>query len=298
MFLEDKIFKYIVSQVRNVDVTACGTLANLLQREESDIEVAKKKISRKVLEAICRVLKSNNDEAIEIAHQIMVYIANHFQQLRKQLMHADIESLMKPLLGSSKRRVSELAKLLLDKAKFTSGEIGVIHPLCQYCKNRSEHTKVCSACKGVRYCSKECQKADWPQHKLKCADLKAYMESSPHVGTKTHDQDRTLALRYLELHIHDIEQLFQENNLGKDEGIIHLDMTRVPHTMRCLKREDYFKEIAHDEYGERTKTTVLTQMQKLTADQFIAVVLNNNTVSTFSMLGQKSLFNKFWENMK
>ena len=32
--------------------------------------------------------------------------------------------------------------------------------------------KSCAGCRGVRYCSLECQKADWPSHKLTCSGRK------------------------------------------------------------------------------------------------------------------------------
>ena len=41
---------------------------------------------------------------------------------------------------------------------------------CEQCS--AEHaTKKCGACKAVTYCSKECQKAHFRQHKKVCAQL-------------------------------------------------------------------------------------------------------------------------------
>ena len=30
--------------------------------------------------------------------------------------------------------------------------------------------KTCGRCRFARYCSKQCQKADWPEHKLVCSE--------------------------------------------------------------------------------------------------------------------------------
>lgn len=34
-----------------------------------------------------------------------------------------------------------------------------------------EGKKLCGQCCVARYCSRECQKADWPKHKIQCKDL-------------------------------------------------------------------------------------------------------------------------------
>lgn len=41
---------------------------------------------------------------------------------------------------------------------------------CTLCfEMRSEIMKKCAACKDARYCSKDCQRTDWPKHKIMCA---------------------------------------------------------------------------------------------------------------------------------
>lgn len=51
----------------------------------------------------------------------------------------------------------------------------------QGCNNSS--TMVCSACKAVRYCSKDCQKKAWKEHKKQCAkNLPTFVTS---IGKKT-----------------------------------------------------------------------------------------------------------------
>ena len=47
--------------------------------------------------------------------------------------------------------------------------IKIINKRCKTCKSKNkEDLKSCSVCKIVYYCSKECQRKDWKDHKLEC----------------------------------------------------------------------------------------------------------------------------------
>ena len=43
--------------------------------------------------------------------------------------------------------------------------------LCGFVECTKLSKQMCSSCKMIKYCSRECQKADWPQHKAKCKQL-------------------------------------------------------------------------------------------------------------------------------
>jgi hypothetical protein len=42
---------------------------------------------------------------------------------------------------------------------------------CSHCFKKVPHFKICSQCKLFKYCSPECQKSDWQEHKLVCKAL-------------------------------------------------------------------------------------------------------------------------------
>jgi hypothetical protein len=63
-----------------------------------------------------------------------------------------------------------------------NGELRPDHPtfaagkLCATCSKPAKN--VCGGCKSIRYCSVECQRADWTRHKVECHD------SSRHKGER------------------------------------------------------------------------------------------------------------------
>jgi hypothetical protein len=62
---------------------------------------------------------------------------------------------------------ARLAKALMDKCSF---------PECQNASD-SKTLSECSACRQARYCSRECQKAHWPNHKEQCKAARKALEA-------------------------------------------------------------------------------------------------------------------------
>jgi hypothetical protein len=75
--------------------------------------------------------------------------------------------------GVPENRIQELG-LKTNAIDWTSVEPGTStrkvgdRKICTSCRKKTSECKACSKCSIVPYCSKECQKSDWPIHKLFC----------------------------------------------------------------------------------------------------------------------------------
>ena len=47
------------------------------------------------------------------------------------------------------------------------------HTSCQWCKKTLSKPKICTRCRAFSYCSAECQKLHWPEHKIQCRSNRA-----------------------------------------------------------------------------------------------------------------------------
>ncbi len=117
---------------------------------------------------------------------------NKFQpyQIAEERGHSEIASLLDP--HTIKKRIPALIKQLSGKEsdkhqKASAEEVNLLKNLhnlgceenttdsklqctvCQKKPNSGTRLKRCSLCKTVRYCSQECQRADWIKHKNSCA---------------------------------------------------------------------------------------------------------------------------------
>lgn len=60
--------------------------------------------------------------------------------------------------SSGKSKVIEIVNQIMEK----------LNSECEFCGSSSKRLKVCSRCKDVRYCSRDCQVQDYKKHKKKC----------------------------------------------------------------------------------------------------------------------------------
>lgn len=68
----------------------------------------------------------------------------------------------------SKKCKREFRKILAAQYAEKTGEPSCLGFICNKCKVIKPDIKQCSGCKMVRYCSLECQKSDWKNHKPCC----------------------------------------------------------------------------------------------------------------------------------
>jgi hypothetical protein len=70
---------------------------------------------------------------------------------------------------NNKRRLFDSVKVILDHQKSTQLilEKKLEKIECSFCKLITK-TKRCGKCKTMRYCSIDCQKGDWDNHKEEC----------------------------------------------------------------------------------------------------------------------------------
>ena len=67
----------------------------------------------------------------------------------------------------AKEQRCSFARELANASSETAGAITIVDPVCYVCAH-TEDIKCCSKCKLTAYCSRRCQKRDWPRHKGEC----------------------------------------------------------------------------------------------------------------------------------
>ncbi|KAG7465642.1 hypothetical protein MATL_G00155680 [Megalops atlanticus] len=98
---------------------------------------------------------------------------------------------------------------------------------CEFCFTRREGLSKCGKCKQAFYCNVDCQRGDWPMHKLECSAMCTYGENwSPSetvrlvariitkqkTVTERTASERVLALREFEAHLDKLDNEKREMN--------------------------------------------------------------------------------------
>jgi len=83
---------------------------------------------------------------------------------------SELKKLVVDEAGDSRSRGNNIANYLSAQIPCSCLDQSKQRALCNFCKKteRSNLLQQCSACFGVSYCSKECQRADWKNHRKVC----------------------------------------------------------------------------------------------------------------------------------
>jgi hypothetical protein len=102
--------------------------------------------------------------------------ASNFDHIDKVLLYQTLCAAMPPQAAqlTEKKKGSYPAQLTSScspRSTDSKKPVPCARPACAVLMERTGPQKLCSRCKGVRYCSRECQRADWKRHKKCCRQL-------------------------------------------------------------------------------------------------------------------------------
>jgi hypothetical protein len=93
-------------------------------------------------------------------------------------------------IGDDNLKQTEKKETSLPNAKTLLPPKQIVYT-CVWCNKSTSSISACSRCHWIKYCSRECQVADWPRHKLQCTSTKNYdllMEMSNDLDLLTLEQ--------------------------------------------------------------------------------------------------------------
>lgn len=143
--------------------------------------------------------------------------------------------------------------------------------LCAQCGN-PKATKKCGKCMAAYYCSVNCQKANWPAHKLQCGTTQTQPSQTPGNFTmNVSDSSVSPPPRDISLAAHNYIANFVElANLPPTLGLLHLIRTHLkscsigPH----FDVPDFGSPLAFARMNQYTKETLyLISLQQLATHQ-------------------------------
>ncbi|GAB4816194.1 hypothetical protein N2152v2_003240 [Parachlorella kessleri] len=126
------------------------------------------------VKTFCNSLSSNRDRQHQSKAETIAEMERLLELAWVSLGH--IRSLLpKPLVHNAKQELKEVEATLAlltgqtapePSAKGAANE--AMQRQCASCQQAASTVKLCSGCRAVRYCSVECQRAHWRQHKPAC----------------------------------------------------------------------------------------------------------------------------------
>ncbi len=130
-----------------------------------------------------------------------------------------------------------------------------IQCICKKVEQKPGDFKRCSACKQVKYCSTECQKKHWPQHKEMCQKYCQIIDFDTFLK-KVNSDDKTNQQKFVDLSIDLYKR--QGSPTLQQAVMIEINEERVEIKMRCLAEEDLSSNL-----NEKLKTVIESSKDKL-----------------------------------
>ena len=164
-------------------------LRSIFRRNKITVE-GKHTITENEYEGIMAMEEELGDYDIHLIPEFVTdtynsFILNEFPGLAKIIPHTVKQAQATSSLGTADPKMAggavEALAVQIDGVDLGSETAAEIAKLCFTCARMPQmgKTKMCSVCKAIRYCSKECQKEDWERHKLQCKKS----EKPPTVGS-------------------------------------------------------------------------------------------------------------------
>lgn len=105
------------------------------------------------------------------------------ERLRKRAEKAREGVPVTPEAGGGEDAAAVASEMCMEENGYIGASIGSFHrdvgtPICETCDASSDSLLRCAGCKTVRYCSSECQAADWNHggHAEECDSIKSAVQ--------------------------------------------------------------------------------------------------------------------------
>ena len=125
------------------------------------------------------MIKGAGDDSDELIEEIKAFISKTIQTQLGEQINSNPEGSLLHIYSTHAVKPGQCPRLPLNASECPTTDFILIdlidtqnHPrACAVCKEPA--SSLCAGCRKVAYCSRECQRADWPKHKAVCKSLGA-----------------------------------------------------------------------------------------------------------------------------
>lgn len=185
------VYPAIVEGIRSIDTTNASPIEkavlNVLVNEAIECYLLPDRLAS-IYELVMEAAAASASEEVRAAHR--TFVAGTRAAIRSLAFWERLSmELVEPLVLTLKEQAAEeegdvarQAQLAVDAAEALAAQT-CAHVRCTSIFGAREadapHGKRCSRCCCVRYCGRECQKADWRAHQVACRELQARKAARP-----------------------------------------------------------------------------------------------------------------------